>query len=452
MTAIEQLRTTFSRGVTRSMDWRYSQLEGIERFLTEQTDVLSAALKADLGKSSAEAWTTEIGFTLKDVQYTRKHLRKWLKPRKVSTPLVARPGRSKITLEPLGVVLIFGAWNYPLQLSLSPLIAALAAGNCALLKPSEVSPATSKVLADVLPGYLDSNAVEVLEGDADVATELLKQRFDHIFYTGGSTVGKIVMRAAAEHLTPVTLELGGKSPVLVSRYCDIKTTARRIAWGKWLNAGQTCIAPDYVLVDASVKEQLVAELLNAIQSFYGDEPQRSKDYGRIVNDRHFNRLLGLLDEHDVINHKDYDRRERFMAPMLVDDPPAHSALMQEEIFGPLLPICAVDNLDRAIAKIQHASKPLACYAFTRDKSEQQRIEQHISCGTLCFNDTLVFMLNPELPFGGVGNSGMGRYHGEYGVHTFSHQKPVMTRRFILDVALRYPPFNKQKLSWLKKLM
>ncbi|RUO29018.1 aldehyde dehydrogenase family protein [Aliidiomarina sedimenti] len=452
MTAIEQLRATFSRGVTRSMDWRFSQLEGIERFLTEQTDVLSAALKADLGKSNAEAWTTEIGFTLKDVQYTRKHLRKWLKPRRVSTPLVARPGHSKITLEPLGVVLIFGAWNYPLQLSLSPLIAALAAGNCALLKPSEVSPATSKVLADVLPGYLDSNAVEVLEGDADVATELLKQRFDHIFYTGGGTVGKIVMRAAAEHLTPVTLELGGKSPVLVSRYCDIKTTARRIAWGKWLNAGQTCIAPDYVLVDASVKEQLVAELLNAIQSFYGDEPQRSKDYGRIVNDRHFNRLLGLLDEHNVINHKDYDRRERFMAPMLVDDPPAHSALMQEEIFGPLLPICAVDNLDRAIAKIQNGSKPLACYAFTHDKNEQQRIEQHISCGTLCFNDTLVFMLNPELPFGGVGNSGMGRYHGEYGVQTFSHQKPVMTRRFMLDVALRYPPFNKQKLSWLKKLM
>lgn len=452
MKAIDTLRATFARGDTRDLAWRLTQLEGIRRFLNENHAALAKALKDDLGKSSAEAWTTEIGFTLKDVEQTKKHLKSWLKPRTVSTPVIAKPGKSKLVLEPLGCVLIFGAWNYPLQLSLSPVVAALAAGNCVLLKPSEVSPATSQLLANKLPEYVDQGALQVLEGDADLATQLLQHPFDHIFYTGGGEVGKVVMRAAAEHLTPVTLELGGKSPVIVTRHCDIKTTARRIAWGKWINAGQTCIAPDYILVETAVRDELVKALEQAILEFYGEEPQRSKDYGRIVNDRHLSRLLALLEDQQVINSQDYDRRDHFMAPMLIDNPNRSSPIMQEEIFGPLLPICPVEDLDAAIQAVLTLPKPLACYAFTKNDKEQQQIEARISCGNLCFNDTLMFMLNPELPFGGVGASGMGRYHGEFGVRTFSHEKPVMVRSFAMDVPLRYPPFSKQKLKWLKKFM
>lgn len=452
MNQFDMLRATFARGQTHPLTWRRDQLDGLERFLTEQETPLLEALKKDLGKSQAEAWTTELGFLLKDLQHTRKHLKRWLRARKVSTPIVAQPGRSKLVLEPLGTVLIMGAWNYPLQLTLSPVIAALAAGNTILLKPSEISPHTASVLARLLPDYLDNEAVAIVEGDAEVAKSLLAQPFDYIFYTGGGEVGKSVMRAAAEHLTPVTLELGGKSPAIVTRHSDIKVSARRIAWGKWLNAGQTCIAPDYVLVEESVQQQLVDALKETITEFYTDDPQRSKDYGRIINKRHFDRLISLLAEHAVFNDSDYDRRSRYMAPMLVDNPPSESAIMQEEIFGPLLPIIAVASLDEAIEFVRQRDKPLACYAFTSDHQQQRQIERSISCGNMCINDTLLFMLNEKLPFGGVGGSGMGRYHGEYGIRTFSHEKPVMTRSFRLDVALRYPPFSKRKLAWLKKLL
>jgi aldehyde dehydrogenase (NAD+) len=452
MNPFDTLRATFARGHTHPLSWRRAQLDGLERFLTEQEAPLLEALKKDLGKSTAEAWTTELGFLLKDIQHTRKHLARWLKPRSVSTPLVALPGRSKLVLEPLGTVLIMGAWNYPLQLTLSPVIAAIAAGNTVLLKPSEISQHTAKVLAELLPPYLDQEAFAVVEGDAETAKALLELPFDHIFYTGGGAVGKSVMRAAADHLTPVTLELGGKSPAIVTRNCDIKVSARRIAWGKWLNAGQTCIAPDYVLVDAKVQPALVDALKETITDFYTEDPQRSKDYGRIINKRHFDRLVDLLAEHTTLNESDYDRRSRYMAPMLIDNPPTDSAIMQDEIFGPLLPVIAVNSLEEAIQFVRRRDKPLACYAFTRDKQEQREIERSISCGNLCINDTLLFMLNEKLPFGGVGGSGMGRYHGEYGVRTFSHEKPVMTRSLRLDMALRYPPFSKRKLAWLKKLL
>lgn len=452
MKSIDVLLQTFQHGVTRPIDWRLHQLEQLSTMLNEHQQAFADALYQDLGKSRAEAWTTEIGFTLNDITLTRKHLRRWLKPRKVSSPIATQPAASKLVLEPLGVVLVFGAWNYPLQLSLSPVVAALAAGNCVVLKPSEVSPATSSLLAKLLPQYVDTSAVLVVEGDADIASELLKYPFAHIFYTGGGDVGKVVMRAAAEHLTPVTLELGGKSPVIVTQNCDIKAAARRIAWGKWINAGQTCIAPDYVLVEASVRDELVQQLTAAIAEFYSDAPQRSKDFGRIVNDRHFSRLLKLLEQQTVVNQVDHDRRARYMAPMLIDAPALDSLIMTEEIFGPLLPICPVPNLAAAIQVIRSRPKPLACYAFTQNRNEQRLIEEQISCGSLCFNDTLVFMLNPELPFGGVGSSGMGRYHGRFGLRTFSHEKPVVTRSFHFDVALRYPPYTKQKLKWLKKLL
>ncbi|RUO22937.1 aldehyde dehydrogenase family protein [Aliidiomarina minuta] len=452
MKVFEELRASFARGITRPLSWRIEQLKAIEAFLTENESLIIEALKKDLGKSKAEAWNTEVGFLLKDVRHTRKNLKRWLKPRKVSTPAVAKPGRSKLLLEPLGTVLIMGAWNYPMQLSLSPLIAAIAAGNTAILKPSEVSANSARIMHEILTQYLDPEAVAVLNGDASLATELLQLPFDHIFYTGGNRVGKIVMRAAAEHLTPVTLELGGKSPVLVSKKSDIKVTARRIAWGKWMNAGQTCIAPDYVLVEKEAYQPLVDALLQSIKDFYTDDPQRSKDYGRIINEQHFRRLLTLMDGQTLINDSDFDRSELYIKPLLVDNPASDSAIMQEEIFGPLLPIIRVDSFQQGIDFVRQREKPLACYAFSNDKAEQADVEHQISTGNLCINDTMMFMLNDKLPFGGVGNSGMGRYHGEFGLRTFSHEKPVMTRSFHLDVALRYPPFSSQKLKWLKKLM
>lgn len=447
----ERLRATFARGTTRPLAWRLAQLNGIERFLKEQTETLSKALNKDLGKSAAEAWTTEIGYTLHDISRTRKQLSRWLRPAKVSTPFILRPGRSYLQLEPLGTVLILGAWNYPLQLCLGPLIAAMSAGNSVLLKPSEISPATADLLATILPAYLDPDAVAVVNGDADVARHLLTLPFDHIFFTGSTATAKQVMRAAAEHLTPVTLELGGKSPVIVSASTNLKTAARRIIWGKLINAGQTCIAPDYVLVESSVKAALIDALLEAIQHFYGDEPQRSKDYGRIVNESHFNRLLQLLDGQTVINTCNYERGERYISPVLLDNPSADSAVMSEEIFGPILPVCEVSSVTAAIDFVRQRPKPLACYAFTEKASEQQAINAALSAGSLCFNDTLVFMLNDKLPFGGVGNSGMGRYHGEFGVRTFSHEKAVMYRGIHFDPGFRYPPFSQRKLNWLKKL-
>ncbi|WP_113908131.1 aldehyde dehydrogenase family protein [Aliidiomarina celeris] len=453
---VTQLHHSFSAQRSRPLNWRIAQLRNMERMLTEHSSVFSAALAEDLGKSETEAWTTEIGFLLNDIKHTLKHIRKWVKPRNVSSPLAMQPATSRLTPEPLGVVLVFGAWNYPLQLTLSPVIAAIAAGNCVCVKPSEVSPAVSAAIAQYLPQYLDTDCVQVVEGDAQVAGQLLSQRFSHIFYTGGGQVGKKVMRAAADHLTPVTLELGGKSPVVVSRHADIAATARRIVWGKFLNAGQTCIAPDYVLVEASVHTQLVTELKAALTQFYGDDPEQSDDYGRIVAERHIDRLAGLLNDpelqHAQVHGGEVNRASRYFAPTVIDHCPAHAKVMDDEIFGPILPIIEVENLPEAYAFIQSRAHPLACYVFTKDKSEQVHAEHIIQCGSLCFNDTMVFMLNPALPFGGVGASGMGRYHGQWGFDQLSHLKPVVHRSFMFDIDVRYPPYTKAKQKMLKKLL
>lgn len=444
---MQRLRHSYISGLTRPLSWRINQLKQLQLMLEEHESDLLKALESDLGKSKAEGWLTELGYLNSDIDYTCKHLRKWMRGKRVSQPLMAWPGKSFLHPEPLGVVLIIGAWNYPLQLLLSPLVAALAAGNCAVVKPSELAPRTANIIAKLLPDYLANEAVQVVTGGAEVAQELLAQRFDHIMYTGGGRVGRIVMEAAAKHLTPVTLELGGKSPAVVLDDADIKTAARRIAWGKWLNAGQTCIAPDYVLVADSRRDEFIAALKQAVEDFYGTDASDANDYGRIVNEQHWQRLVGYLEQGTVVHGGDHDRQQRFLAPTILTDVAVDSPVMEEEIFGPILPVLGVPNLASAVEFIRERDKPLALYGFSASKRALQQLTEQTHAGNQCNNDTLMFMLNPELPFGGVGPSGMGRYHGKFGFDTFSHQKAVMQRPFWFDPKFRYPPYTsfKQKL-------
>lgn len=451
-TKVAQLRSAFDTGLTRPRAWREQQLQQLKKMTLENQDQLKAALKHDLGKDEVEAWTSEIGFVIGDIDHTIKKLSRWMKPRKVSTPLAAMPGKSFQLPEPLGTVLIIGAWNYPFQLVIAPLVAAIAAGNCAVIKPSELSSKTSQVLAQLIPNYLDPKAFAVVEGAVAETTELLKQRFDHIMYTGGETVGKIVMRAASEFLTPVTLELGGKSPCIVDSTADLDVAAARIAWSKWMNAGQTCVAPDYVLVERNVADKLVDALKAKIQQFYGADPAASKDYGRIVNERHFARLVSYLEGQRVIAGGQHDAGSRYIAPTLVMEPDLDSPVMQEEIFGPILPIVVLDDIKQAIPFVNQRHKPLALYVYTKSQGFEDAVLGQTSAGNVCVNDGFMFMVNHELPFGGVGNSGMGAYHGQHGFDTFSHLKTVMKRPFALDVDLRYPPFSKTKFAILKRLL
>lgn len=449
---VSGVRDTFASGYSKDYAWRVEQLKQLELMIKEKQDDLLSALYADLGKCKTEAWISELGFVLSDINHTIKHLKKWMKPRKKSTPIGAQPGKSYVLPEPLGTVLIIGAWNYPFQLLIAPLVAAIAAGNCAVLKPSELSSHMSTLLAQLIPKYLDNNAYVVVEGAVDETTELLKQQFDHIFYTGGEAVGKIVMSAAAKHLTPVTLELGGKSPCIVDNSANIDVTAARIVWSKWMNAGQTCVAPDYVLVEKSISDQLVIAIQNKISDFYGKKPETSKDYGKIINERHFQRLTGYLENQNVVFGGNQNIQTGFFEPTLVLDPALDSTIMQEEIFGPILPIITLDSIDEAIPMVNARAKPLALYVYTDSDDYEQKVLQQTSAGNVCVNDGFMFMTNPDLPFGGVGNSGMGSYHGQSGFDRLSHLKTVMKRSFKFDVSLRYPPFSKFKLSILKRVL
>jgi aldehyde dehydrogenase (NAD+) len=365
--AIKFVRGGADRGVLHDVTARRVQLERLKDMLEEREDEFTTALATDLGKSAFEAYTTEIGFTINEIDHALKHLRRWVKPASVGLPVHLRPGSARVHPEPLGAVLIIAPWNYPVQLVLAPLVAALAAGNTAVLKPSEISSATAAALARIVPEYFDPEIVRVVTGGVAETTALLDAPWDHIFYTGNGTVGKIVMRAAAEHLTPVTLELGGKSPAIVTRHANLEVAARRIAWGKWTNAGQTCVAPDYVLVDRTHTSQFLAELSKAIGEFYGSEPAGSDDYGRIVSDRHFERITGLLEGAGTIVHGGTtDAAERYVSPTVITDVDPASAIMQEEIFGPLLPVLAYDTLAEAVQFVTDRPKPLALYAFTDD--------------------------------------------------------------------------------------
>ncbi|ARF58387.1 aldehyde dehydrogenase family protein [Streptomyces gilvosporeus] len=424
---VGRLRATFATHRTVSAKWRRDQLTALRTLLTEHRDDLLGALAADLGKGPEEAYRTEIGFTLNEIDHTLDRLDDWLAPRPAELPERLLPATARVVREPLGVVLVIAPWNYPLQLALAPLVGALAAGNCAVVKPSELAPATSAAIARLLPRYLDADAVAVVEGAVPETTALLAQRFDHIFYTGNGTVGRIVMTAAAQHLTPVTLELGGKSPVVLDPGTDLATAARRLVVGKFLNAGQTCVAPDYVLAIGDTARDIEPHLAEAVRETYGADPAAAPEYGRIVNERHFDRLTALLDSGRTVIGGTHDRATRYLAPTVLADVSPHAPVMQEEIFGPILPIITVPDLGAAIAFINDRDKPLALYAFTDSDDTKHRLLTETSSGALTFGLPVAHLTAPDLPFGGVGESGMGRYHGEYSIDTFSHTKAVLDK-------------------------
>lgn len=448
------LRQPVTHGSTRPLAWRLEQLERLERVITERSDAVLAALASDLGKPDVEAFY-EVVAVQQELRHSRRWLRRWMAPRTTGLPLSLMPGRAELISEPLGCVLIIGPWNYPFNLSLQPLVSALAAGNTAVLKPSEHAPATAALIAELIAAAFPPSTVQVVQGDGATAAALLEQPFDHIFFTGGERVGRLVMAAAARHLTPVTLELGGKSPAVVLNDADLPVTARRLVWGKTLNAGQTCIAPDYLLVQRPIRDALIRQLAARIETCFGPDPLQSPDLARIVNAHQFERLRGLLEgaqqRGQVLHGGQWDAASRRIAPTLIAVSDPADPLMQEELFGPLLPVLVIDDLEAAIASINSRPKPLALYLFSKDRRHQQTLLQRTSSGGVAFNDVVLQVAIPDLPFGGVGASGMGAYHGKAGFDTFSHRRSVLRRPFRLDAPFRYPPYA-GRLGLVRRLL
>ena len=442
-------RRYFHEGHTRSFQKRKDALVQLRKQIKRYEAQICQALQEDLGKSETEAYMTEIGLTIAEINYALKHLRRWMHPKRRSTPLANFPARQKIFYEPYGAVLILAPWNYPFLLSLSPLVGALAAGNCCILKPSELAPATATLLAQLVSEVLPPELVSVVNGDVATSQALLEEKFDYIFYTGNGNVGKYVMEKAAQHLTPVTLELGGKSPVIVTRTAPLRLAARRIVFGKFLNCGQTCIAPDYILVENAVKEKLVGLLQEEIEKMYGKTPLSNPDYGKIVNRRHFERICRLIDPEKVVSGGETDESSLRIAPTLLDNIASTDAVMQEEIFGPLLPILCVENIEEAIRFVQTRPRPLALYLFTSARALTRKVLRDLSFGGGCVNDVISHIASINLPFGGVGASGMGAYHGAESFATFSHKKSVVLRGTWLDPTLRYPPYTSLKQRILR---
>ncbi|MBD6614949.1 aldehyde dehydrogenase [Komarekiella sp. 'clone 1'] len=443
-------RKFFQTGKTKDVDFRIEQLKTLKQAILEHEQAIIQALQADLRKPEFEIYITELSI-IKEVDYAIKHLKTWIKPKKVAVSWEFFSYSARIHSEPLGVVLIIGPWNYPFNLIISPLVGAIAAGNCTVIKPSELAPHTSHILAEILAKYFDLDYIAVLEGGVETSQKLLIEKFDHIFFTGGTAVGKVVMAAAAKHLTPVTLELGGKSPCIVDTNINLEHTIRRITWGKFLNAGQTCIAPDYLLVDKKIKKDLVDGLQKCLKEFYGGQPDKSPDYARIINQKHFDRLVNFLKDGEIIIGGETKSSERYIAPTLIDNVSLVDPIMQEEIFGPLLPIIEYTNIAEAIAWINSQPKPLALYLFSQNKNLQKRVLQETSSGGVCINDTLMQFGISSLPFGGVGDSGIGNYHGKTSFDIFSHDKSVLQNSLWLDLKWRYAPY-KGKLPLIKKLL
>jgi aldehyde dehydrogenase (NAD+) len=446
---LTDLRRVFGSGRTRGLSWRLEQLRGIERMCDEREPEIVAALSQDLGRPPVDAWLGDIASTKAEATYARRHLKKWMRRRRVSLPLNQLPGRGWIQYDPLGVVLVIGPWNYPLYLSLAPLVAAVAAGNCVVVKPSELAPATSAVLARLVPEYLDPLAVRVVEGDAAVTQDLLAQGFDHALFTGGTEVGKKIMAAAAPTLTPVTLELGGKSPVIVAADADIDVAARRIAWVKLLNSGQTCIAPDYVLAERSIANELVDKIVANVREFRSGENDPSL---RIVNRRQFDRLVSLIGATDgtVVTGGGFDSASLHVEPTVIVDPSPTDVVMADEIFGPILPVLTVDSLDSAAEFVNSRPKPLALYLFTSRVVAQGLIDR-IPSGGAVVNHVAMHCMVPQLPFGGVGASGMGAYHGRWGFEAMSHRRSVLAKRARPDLRVVYPPYSDRAIGVMRKV-
>ena len=437
-------RECFLSGKTRPVEWREAQLDALHALMTERAPDFFDALWKDLRRNRVDADATDVKYVADEAAYARHHLRRWMRPERVSTPLILAPGRTEIRFDPLGVGLIIGAWNYPIMLSLSPLVAALAGGNAAVIKPSEVSPACADAIARLVPQYLDPDAVSVVVGGVPETTALLEQEWDHIFFTGGPPIGKVVMAAAAKNLTPVVLELGGKNPTIVHSSADLRVAARRIAQGRWMNAGQTCTAPDHVLVFRDVAKEFLAHLKEAVVGFYGTDPQQSPDYGRIVNARHFERLTKLLGSGDIWHGGQHDRGDLFIAPTILVNVAPDSPVMQEEVFGPILPVLEVDSVEEVIAYVNAHPAPLGLYVFAQDAAVSTRILDATRSGDAAVNDCTVQPLVRELPFGGVGNSGMGKYHGEWGFRAYTNARGVLHHSTMLDPGVRYPPYSEHE--------
>ncbi len=436
---VQRQRAFFRSGATRPVVFRRAQLERLLKAIEAKEASLLTALERDLGKSAYHGFTTEIGLVLSELRYALRKLEVWTTPGKARVPWIAWPGKGTLRPEPYGVALIIGTWNYPIQLLLSPLVGALAAGNCVILKPSEFAPHTANVVRELVQETFPAEYVAVVTGGPEVVEALMAERLDKVFFTGSPRVGKLIMAAAAKHLTPVTLELGGKSPCIVCADAPLEVTARRIVWGKFMNAGQTCIAPDFLLADRSIREPLVKALVAAIREFYGAEPRQSADYGRIINRTHWDRLTGCLRSGKVVHGGQYDSEELYLAPTIVTDLTAESPLNQEEIFGPILPVIEYGNLEEALVLLNQRPVPLALYLFTESRSIQERVLAETRSGGVCINDTILHMIAKDLPFGGLGESGMGAYHGKTGFDCFTHYRSVLHRGTLLDPPLRYPP-------------
>lgn len=453
MSCIEKIvinqRKYFNDGFTRDISFRKRQLITLKKIIEKNENIIMNALNEDLSKSKFEAYATEIGIVYQEINYMLKNIKKFMNPKRRRSSITNFPSKAYEYQEPYGSVLIISPWNYPFQLVMIPLIGAIAAGNCAVIKPSEFSKSTSSVLSKILEGFPDEY-ICVIEGEKEVSQRLLEEKFDYIFFTGSPTVGKIVMKKASKHLTPVTLELGGKSPCIVDKEMDLDLVAKRIVWGKLLNSGQTCIAPDYVLVHKESKDELIVLMKKYIEEFYGSHPENNPDYPKIINKKHFDRLKRLIKESDNSWGGKTNENNLKIAPVILENSNWDSNIMKDEIFGPIIPILTYEEKEEIIEKINSRHKPLALYCFTNSKEFENEIIDKIMFGGGCINDTMVHIATSHLPFGGVGNSGMGSYHGKKSFYTFSHTKAVLKRGKWIDISLRYPPF-KGKLNKLKKI-
>lgn len=448
---LEKQRDYFASGETKAIDFRIQQLKKLYQAIEDYEDEILEALHEDLNKVGFEAYATEIGLVLEEITYLLKNMKKFLKPKRVRTPLSQFPSVSRVYKEPYGQVLIIAPWNYPFLLTISPLVGALAAGNTAVIKPSEFAPATSAILKRIIEKTFDPAYVTVVEGAVEVNQSLLTKDFDFIFFTGSTEVGKIVMEKASQHLTPVVLELGGKSPAIVDETADIKMAAKRIAWGKGINAGQTCVAPDYVLVQEEVKAELIQELMKYFTEFFGEDAEKNDEYPKIINEKHYQRLTALVETGEVIYGGQQNDNSRQLNLTMMDQVSWDDPIMQEEIFGPILPILSYKNLDEAIGAIKARPKALALYLFTESKAIEERVLTEVSFGGGAINDTLTHLASPYMGFGGVGQSGMGNYHGKDSIDTFSHSKSILKKSSWIDLPFRYPPYETSK-KLLKMIM
>ncbi len=449
--AVRKQRLFFEKGITKGIDYRIQNLKTLKQAIVTHEKGIIEALKKDLNKAPFEAYATEIGLVLEELEYIVKHLRNWAKPRKVKTPITHFLSASYQYSEPYGIVLIMSPWNYPFQLTIAPLIGSMAAGNCTIVKPSEYSSHTAEIIERLLSENFDESYITVVRGGREANKTLLDEKFDYIFFTGSVSVGRMVMESASKHLTPVSLELGGKSPCIVDETANLDMAAKRIVWGKYLNAGQTCVAPDYLLVHKNVKNELITKMRKYIEEFYGSDPLNNPDYPKIINDKHFNRLLGLIQNETIAVGGKYNDQTHRITPTVLDNVTWDRPIMQEEVFGPLFPVLEFESLNDVIGTVNHHPKPLALYFFTQDRKREQYVIDNTSFGGGCINDTVVHLATSYMPFGGVGDSGMGGYHGKASFDTFSHQKSILKKSTLFDIPLRYPPY-KDKLKLLKRIM